>query len=30
MENFRVQYSHQSLTEAFIDIVKEGGRRILV
>ncbi len=30
MENFRSQYSHQSLTEAFIDIVKEGGRRILV
>jgi sodium transport system ATP-binding protein len=30
MENFRTQYSHQSLTEAFIDIVKEGGRRILV
>ena len=30
MTNFRSQYSHQSLTEAFIDIVKEGGRRILV
>ena len=30
METFRSQYSHQSLTEAFIDIVKEGGRRILV
>jgi sodium transport system ATP-binding protein len=30
MTNFRSQYIHQSLTEAFIDIVKEGGRRVPV
>ena len=30
MTNFRSQYTHQSLTEAFIDIVKEGGRRVPV
>jgi sodium transport system ATP-binding protein len=28
MANFRVQYSHQSLTEAFIDIVKHDGRKL--
>ena len=30
MAMFRTQYSHQSLTEAFIDIVQQNGRRILV
>ena len=30
MAMFRTQYSHQSLTEAFIDIVQQNGRRILI
>ena len=30
MANFRSQYSHQSLTEAFIEIVQQNGRKILV
>jgi sodium transport system ATP-binding protein len=28
MANFRTQYAHQSLTEAFIDIVKHDGKQI--
>jgi sodium transport system ATP-binding protein len=28
MKNFRTQFAHQSLTEAFIDIVKHDGRKV--